>query len=222
MVMPGQFLERPALIRVKNFHLDGLYQGGKKAHGRDSSPPVPALIAPAHPHFGGRMSSPPVLEICYALFTMGYPTLRFDFRGAGASQGKMSHDPEKAREDFLASAAFLREATGCYGYIAAGYSFGACVAYECSASEPILKLILLAPRLVDMAFFSLPLPRCPVLIISGDSDPSCPVDMAQTLLSPLKDRGSLRIVAGADHAFVRGLGDISTNIRDFLRPSERD
>jgi len=57
-------------------------------------------------------------------------------------------------------------------------------------------------------------------MIIGDRDPSCPREEAEKLLEPLGDRGQLRIIQEADHAFTRGLGEIGALVRKFLKSKD--
>ena len=79
MVLAGQFLERSVVVG----DLDALYHRGT----RDP----PCAIAAPHPALGGSMVSPVVAELAWALTRAGHPTLRFDYRGVGASRGISRH-----------------------------------------------------------------------------------------------------------------------------------
>ena len=84
MVAPGQFLERSVAIPTAGgLVLDGLYHRGVRA-------PACVLAAP-HPALGGSMTVPAINELAWALTRAGHPTLRFDYRGVGASQGTSQH-----------------------------------------------------------------------------------------------------------------------------------
>src|SRR5438445_5965004 len=79
MVLTGQYLERSVVIG----ELDALYHRGKRE-------PSCAIAAP-HPALGGSMLSPVVAELAWALTRAGHPTMRFDYRGVGASRGVSRH-----------------------------------------------------------------------------------------------------------------------------------
>ena len=55
-----------------------------------------AVIAPPHPLYGGSMESPVVSEIALACEHAGLDSLRFNWRGVGASQGAQSGDADLA------------------------------------------------------------------------------------------------------------------------------
>lgn len=82
MVARGQFLERPTLIPVGSFVLEGL------SHRGDARPPL--LVLPPPPDEGGSMDHVVVAELAWAATQAGHPSLRFNYRGVGASQGKRS------------------------------------------------------------------------------------------------------------------------------------
>src|SRR5919201_77207 len=77
MVTRGQFLERPALVPVKDVVMEGLWHRGERR--------PPLLIIPPAPEEGGSMDHVVATEAAWAAATRGFPTLRFNFRGTGGS-----------------------------------------------------------------------------------------------------------------------------------------
>ena len=50
--------------------------------------PFPGVVVcHPHPQMGGDMNNNVVMGVCYSLFIAGIASLRFNFRGAGRSQG---------------------------------------------------------------------------------------------------------------------------------------
>src|SRR5207253_7708684 len=80
MVLPGQYLERSVVVG----ELDALYHRGKRE--------PPCVLASPHPALGGSMIAPVIAELAWALTRAGHPTLRFDYRGIGASRGESRHE----------------------------------------------------------------------------------------------------------------------------------
>lgn len=78
MVRRGQYLER-AVIIPGDPDLEGLYHRGSGRAG--------VLIAPPLPEKGGTMEGSIIAELAWALTRAGHPTLRFNYRGVGASRG---------------------------------------------------------------------------------------------------------------------------------------
>ena len=100
MVLKGQFLERATVIPVGTVVLDGVSHRGTR---------TPALVVvPPTPAEGGGMDHVAGAELAYAASAAGFPTLRFNFRGIGASQGERGHG-EALLEDALAAVAQAKE-----------------------------------------------------------------------------------------------------------------
>src|SRR5260221_12409425 len=88
-----------------------------------------AVVCHPHPMYGGSMYNNVVDAMLAAMWQLGYATLRFNFRGVGASEGE--HDGGIGEDDDAASAiAFLRSQPGVRKgeAVMAGYSFRATVA----------------------------------------------------------------------------------------------
>src|SRR5260370_6743333 len=88
-----------------------------------------AVVCHPHPMYGGSMFNNVVDAILSAMWQLEYSTLRFNFRGVGASEGE--HDGGIGEADDAASAmAFLLSQPGVRkdDAVMAGYSFGAMVA----------------------------------------------------------------------------------------------
>ncbi len=136
MVMPGQFLERPTLVESGGFCLEGLWHRGQKT-------PALLILSP-HPAFGGgSMDFPLSLEIAWAATRRGHATLRFNWRGVGASQGTAG-GLDAAIEDAERALRLLQENVS-HGQIAvAGIAFGAEAACQLALRHSELTGILLA------------------------------------------------------------------------------
>ncbi|MGQ0506530.1 MAG: alpha/beta hydrolase [Myxococcaceae bacterium] len=129
MVTRGQFLERPTLISVGKHVLEGLSHRGAKL--------PPLLIVPPPPSEGG-MDHVVAAELAWAVTQTGHATLRFNFRGVGASQGKPGGESERL-EDTTAALALLQENSG----------VAACAVVAISGSASLLDA--LARRHPDLA-----------------------------------------------------------------------
>jgi alpha/beta superfamily hydrolase len=213
MVLAGQYLERSVVVSG----LDALYHRGRRK-------PACAIAAP-HPALGGSMHAPVVAELAWALTRAGHPTMRFDYRGVGASRGVSRHPAGSLRiadlqdevEDLRRICEHLLATTSTESACAVGYSFGAAVALEAAADPRIVSLALIAPptRLYD--FVALSALRKPLLIVCAHDDDWC-------------DRGALRLPDGArleviphsDHFFGRGLTEVGKTVAGWLRGDRPD
>jgi len=176
------------------------------------------VVSHPHPLYGGDMDSPVVARIVESCAGRGLATLRFNFRGVGASTGR--HDEGRGeQEDVRASLARLQDALGSDGRVAlAGYSFGAAVVAAVAATTPVAGLALVAPplRVTDV---HLPAGvNGPLLVVVGAEDQYCPAAALETLRVTLPT-ATVVVVEGADHFFfgsLTPLGEAVTAWADAL------
>ena len=91
-----------------------------------------AVIAHPHPLFGGTMDNKVVQTLARAFVVSGWTTLRFNFRGVGASAG--THDEGRGEtDDYLAVVAHGLALSGASALALAGFSFGAFVTTHAAA-----------------------------------------------------------------------------------------
>jgi len=189
--------------------LDGIF-----IRGGDAEPPG-ALIAPPHPLYGGSMASPVVGEIAYACKRAGYATVRFDWRGVGASAGRISGEPAEADVDYAAALTYLED-TVPGPLLAAGYSFGAAAAVRIARRHPrVRRLLLVAPPADGLDWAALEAFRGSAVIVVGERDA---ISSAAEFEKRIGDdrRRRLETVADADHFFIRGLGKLGHVVVDWL------
>jgi hypothetical protein len=157
------------------------------------------VLCHPHPLYGGDMDNPVVVRAAEVVQEAKFSTLRFNFRGVGASSGV--HDKgEGEQDDVRAAMAILADHLppgSPVGVI--GYSFGAWTAAR--ATRPgKAPLGLIAPPLgmLDFGFLS-PGPGR-MLVVAGTRDAYCPVEALHRLAeATVADE---RIIDGADHFFL--------------------
>jgi alpha/beta superfamily hydrolase len=190
-----------------------------------SAPAVPAGAVACHPHplYGGDMDNPVVVravEVCSAL---GFATLRFNFRGVGASTGV--HDGGVGEErDVEAALAYLRDLIGPAGpLVLIGYSFGATVSARLAAHRgagPTLAgLALIAPPLAmvgEEPFVALDRFPASLLIVAGSRDEYCPIDSLEHLTRRLPD-AAVSVIDGANHFFLGKLFTLGEAVSGWAR-----
>ena len=162
------------------------------------------------------MDNPVVLRVSELAQGLGVATLRFNFRGVGASGG-VHGGGDGERNDAAAALAMLAGQLPAESRIGlAGYSFGAWVAARVAAAAPNLPaLALLAPPLgmYDLDF----LERAPLhtLLVAGSRDPYCPVDMLEHLSGRLGSQAA--IIDGAEHFFFGKLFPLGEAVERWIR-----
>ncbi len=174
-----------------------------------------AVIAPPHPLYGGSMDSPVVNEVAYACKRAGYASVRFNWRGVGASSGSPSGETGDADADYAAALAYLGE-TVAGPLLACGYSFGACAAVRVATRSPRVRRLLLVsppPSLLDAA--ALEQFRGSALLLTGERDELAPPDRLRELASR-HPRARLETVPEADHFYGAGLADVGRTAAAWL------
>jgi alpha/beta superfamily hydrolase len=174
-----------------------------------------AVIAPPHPLYGGSMESPVVTEIAHACEHAELESLRFNWRGVGASAGELTSDAEAGVQDYAASLDWIEETVE--GPITAcGYSFGAATAVRAVVSRPRARHLLLVsppPAMLDAEALAAFPGR--VSVVVGGRDDFAPVGELQEILSGLEG-ARFEVIPRADHFFMTALAEVGRIARSFL------
>jgi len=179
-----------------------------------------AVIAAPHPLYGGSMDSPVVNELAHACDRAGIASLRFNWRGVGASAGAPSGEAADADADYRASLEQIAE-TVPGPLVACGYSFGAASAVRCAAGEPrVTRRVLVAPPPALLDSVALAEFAGRTLVLAAEHDTIAPPDGLEALVDG-HDRIELAIVPEADHFFAAGLAAIGQHAHRFLARGTR-
>jgi alpha/beta superfamily hydrolase len=172
------------------------------------------VVCHPHPRYGGNMDSPVVVTVVEAGRQLGLGTLRFNFRGVGASAGAWD-EGRGERDDTRAAVSYLRTQLAPPGRVAlAGYSFGAAMAAGVAAAgEPLAGLALIAPPLAAPSWRAPGrlVVDGPILIVAGSADAYCPPE-ALARLTAANPGATATVVEGADHFFSGGLDALAAAI----------
>ncbi|MDY6829169.1 MAG: alpha/beta family hydrolase [Pseudomonadota bacterium] len=131
-----------------------------------------AILCHPHPQFGGTMDNKVVHTLTRALGQAGLNTVRFNFRGVGASEG--DYGEGIAEQDDLRAVAAWCACNGAKALWLGGFSFGAFVAasvaskWTCDA--PLGQLILVAPPVGRFDFSGLDAFPAPLTVLQGQQD----------------------------------------------------
>jgi uncharacterized protein len=175
-----------------------------------------ALVCHPHPLFGGTMHNKVVYQAAKALHRRGMAVLRFNFRGAGLSEGV--HDKGRGEQDDVRAAiAYLdREFPG-RPILLVGFSFGSWVGLKVGCEDArIAKLIGLGIPVNDSDLTYLRSCVKPKLIIQGGNDQFGSRANVEALFATLPEPKRLVIVEGADHFFAGKLNEVGAAIDAWL------
>ena len=159
-----------------------------------------AVIAHPHPLFGGTMDNKVVQTVARAFVQCGWTTLRFNFRGVGASAGV--HDDGRGElQDLLA----VVEQTAPSGPLAlAGFSFGAFVTSHAVQvlwpSQRVEKIVLVGTAASRFEVAGVPVEaHGQTLVVHGEQDDTVPLAAVMDWARP--QTLPVTVVPGGGHFF---------------------
>jgi len=174
-----------------------------------------AVVTHPHPLYGGDMWNNVVATIVRAYQDAGYTTLRFNFRGVGASEGGYD-DGREEQKDVKAALDHL-VSLGCHDVDLAGYSFGAWVNAMGRDQYPeIRRLNMVSPPVAFLDFSALGFTPKIGIVVSGSLDDIAPPVMIREMIEAWNPEAEFRIIEGADHFYGGYEGDLLGVIKDFL------
>ena len=197
MVMKGQYLERPTLIPLDNgLVLEGVSHRGKLRPG--------LLVLPPPPIEGSGMDHVVGAELAYAVSHQGHPTLRFNYRGVGGSQGSPSRSPLEWVEDAVAALQLATDNSGGEKVVVASIGASDAVALRLAESKPLAGLILINPSMARPSDFEgrqkLPWPLA-VIIAELDAGQ----DRGRWAAVLERHEADFTVVSGASRTYQRNL-----------------
>jgi alpha/beta superfamily hydrolase len=163
------------------------------------------------------MDNKVIYRVARALEDAGGLVLRYNFRGAGGSEGR--HDEGRGEQDDLrAAVSFLRqESRSELPLVLAGFSFGSVIS------------ALVAPTLGDVSgllfvgaprrLYELEEPASyggPLAFIHGDVDEHGPLDEFQSFFEGLPEPKTLKLIEGAGHFFEQQQAELAAAVAELV------
>jgi alpha/beta superfamily hydrolase len=183
-------------------------------------PPMAAVVCHPHPLYGGTMHNKVVFRVAKSLHRYGLAVLRFNFRGAGLSEGV--HDQGCGEiGDVRAALGFLAKQFPGRPLLLAGFSFGAWVGLQAGCPDPrVVELIGLGLPAdhSDLSF----LRACgkPKLIVQGERDQFGAREHVEAAIAavpePQREQARLVFIPGADHFFAGKLAAVEQAVGGWL------
>jgi alpha/beta superfamily hydrolase len=189
LVQRGQYLERPTLIGVGSLVLEGLSHRGERR--------PPLLVVPPLPQDGGSMDHVVAAELAWAATQAGHPSLRFNFKGVGASQGKRG---DGLLDDARAAFELAKDNWGAAPLVA---SIGSSAALALKLDAPAWCLVV-PPLEIDVSG-----PNVWVVVGAHDLPRSGTVATSR-----------MRVIPDADRTFQKGLPGVGRAVAECLKFAE--
>ena len=197
-------------------HVDLFSSAGRlEALYRDLQDPAGiAVVCHPHPLGGGTLHNKVVFRAARGLENANVATLRFNFRGVGASGGKHEEGEGEIEDVFAAVDWAVRKHPG-KKLIVGGFSFGAWVATRAGCELPNVNALFLIGTPVNKYDFGY-LRTCgkPKLFLHGTQDEHGNVEKLEKLVQHLPNAESV-IITGADHFFTRELDAVEETMRTW-------
>ena len=177
-----------------------------------------AAVVFAHPlpTEGGTMHTKVVFQGAKALTRIGCAVLRFNFRGVGLSAGRWDEGRGECL-DFKAAVDFMAAQYPGVELWAAGFSFGAYVAFTVGADDDRICALIGIGLPVDRYDFA-PATRSakPKFLVHGEADELIPLKRVREFYARLDDPKELVEIDRANHLFDGQAGEVGDALEDLL------
>jgi alpha/beta superfamily hydrolase len=171
-----------------------------------------AIVCHPHPQHGGTMDNKVTQTLARAFVMLGWRSVRFNFRGVGASDGAWNDGIGEIDDALAVIAAF--EAPS---FVLAGFSFGAYVAAQAATQLPAAakpnRLVLVGPSTQKQALPAVP---ADTVVIHGETDDVVP--LAATLAWARAQSLPVIVFPGVGHFFHGQLGLLKSVVVQELTP----
>lgn len=160
-----------------------------------------AVVAHPHPQHGGTLHNPVVFHADRELHRTGFTTLRFNFRGVGASDGAYDEGVGEV-DDVAAAASWLRGLSIGLPLVLVGFSFGS----VCSLRHAVGDDSIAAVVAIGLPVERYPIPEIeqltrPLGVVQADDDEFGSLEAVRSAVGPESPDRTLRVIEGTSHLF---------------------
>ncbi len=197
-------------------HVDLFSSAGKlEALYRELQEPAGiAVVCHPHPLGGGTLHNKVVFRAARGLEAANVATIRFNFRGAGASAGK--HDEGEGEQgDVQAAIDWAVKMHPGKKLLVGGFSFGGWVASRVACELPNVAGIFIIGTPINKYDFGY-LRHCekPILLLHGTNDEFGDVTKLERLAANVRNAETV-IITGADHFFSKQIDAVEETMRSW-------
>lgn len=179
--------------------------------------PVRALAVICHPHplHGGSLNNKVVHQLARAFRDLNAVSVRFNFRGVGASEGRFDEGHGEL-QDLFSVVAWARERWPGLPLWLGGFSFGGYIAMQASSSLHPGALVTVAPAVTWFGESRCDCAGQDWLVIQGSDDEVVPAAAVRAFVEKLDPPPSLFVLGGAGHFFHGRLNDLKQAVLDYF------
>ncbi len=176
-----------------------------------------ALVCHPHPLGGGTMHNKVVFRAAAGLVDAGLITLRFNFRGVGASGG--THDGIAEKQDVRDALEYLAKNYPNQPITLAGFSFGTRIGSEVAMNDGrVVRLISIGTPVDKYDDFDyLTNLRKPILFIHGDRDEFGALENVRKLVAKVAENTDAELVyfKNCGHFFDEHLNELRETVKNW-------
>jgi alpha/beta superfamily hydrolase len=191
-----------------------------------------AVVCHPHPLYGGTLHNKVVFHAMKALSNLGLPVLRFNFRGAGLSEGE--HASGRGEVDDVRAALDWLDQEFHLPIVFTGFSFGAAVGTKAACADSRVEALIALGTPIRItpeqaaesggpaearSYEFQYLRECskPKLFLSGANDRFADRAALENLVSELPEPKELVLIEGAGHFFEGHLDEMRETIERWLQ-----
>lgn len=183
----------------------------------ESEPKGIAVIAHPHPLHGGTMDNKVVQTLFTTLSALDFATVKFNFRGVGASDGIFDYGAGEVGDVIAVTDAICTRfdrSVASLPLLLAGFSFGGAIQLHAAQKLSPEFLILVAPSVVNLQAPAVPESAQFTLIIQGDRDDIVLPEQVLAWAAPQSQ--PVVFIPGAGHFFHGKLIPLQRLIGDYF------
>lgn len=177
-----------------------------------------ALVCHPHPLGGGTMHNKVVFRASAGLVDAGLITLRFNFRGVGASTG-VHNEIEGGKEDVRDALDYLIENYPEEKITLAGFSFGSRTGMAVGMDDKhVARLISIGTPVDKYADYNFLVGlKKPILFVNGDRDEFGSIENVRKLVDEVSKTAETELVVfeNCGHFFDKQLNELRDAVRDW-------
>lgn len=175
------------------------------------------VMASPHPKRGGTMQDKVVYQATQGFVRTGCAVLRFNYRGAGTSDGEFADGPGEMDDYRAALGAAAREFPDLPIW-AAGYSFGAYIAMNAGAADRRVTHLIGIGVVIDdkYDYAAVRASEKPKFLLHGGLDELSPAKAIRKFYGELAEPRELVVIDDADHYFDGHVSEVADAIEDLL------